>query len=348
MVNLAFNDKEDLMFKYTIKILLLLLLSYKINAYSSNELIPNSAFSPLESFSNKKNKSTSDRVDYIKELYYSVNGYPPDYDTSMKPQPYLEQFNLALGENGVGGILFSSGYETCDAIPTTGNASGTSTVVGTLNLTFASATKTVPSYYTTDAGKAMDKRISVSGAGDISVDIELKCNDDTSIQTGYVKFTSTQFNVVYEGYFQQNSTTKAINVDMYIKTETGGGSQILIPTQFFTTDGEQFTIFSAYIGLGGGGGGSGNYLVAVQGTANTKAQIAYMNTTDTSGSPVTTSPNNFGSLSSSGGTQVNVECVDIATKTTTTGCPSISAPGSLAIGGTTSMWTVSSLKAVSL
>ncbi len=300
----------------------------------------------IESFSQKSHKSAADRAQYIKELYYSVNGYPDGYDTSQSPDPHLNLFNNLLGENGIGGILFSAGYETCDAIPDSGTASG-STQLGTLNLTMGTAVKTVPSYYATDSGETMDKRITVDTGGIVDVTVELKCNADTTIQTGFVNLSFTQYDVVYEGYFQQNSTTGAVDLDIYVKTETGGGSELLIPTQFSTSDGETFTMFTGYISLGGGGG-NGDYLVAVNGETNGKAQMAYLNTTDTSGSPVTTAPNNFGSLTSAGGTVVAVECIDVPTETITTGCTNIPAPGSVVIGGTTSTWTLTSLKAVSL
>jgi hypothetical protein len=178
--------------------------------------------SGLESFKgfSTETSTAAQRAQYVKELYYSVNGYPAGTDTSTKPQPHLEVFNLILGANGIGGILFGEGYETCADIPTSGSASGDVLRVGTLNLTFGAGTKTVPSYYTTDAGTTMDKRITVSGQ--VTLEIELKCNDSTAIQTGYVKMTYTDYNVVYEGYFQQNSNTGAANVDMYVKTQAGG------------------------------------------------------------------------------------------------------------------------------
>lgn len=309
----------------------------------TRSFLPKESMKKLTAFADKS--TTAGRAKYIKDLYYSVNGYPAGYDTSNSPDPYLNLFNSILGEKGIGGILYSSGYKSCDAIPDSGTASGAVDRIGTLNLTFGTSSKTVPSYYPADGGKAMDKKITVSGSVDVS--IELKCNVDTTIQTGYVKLTFSQYNIVYEGYFQQNSTTNAVNVDLYVKTQTGGGTNLLIPTQFSTADGDNYSIYSAYIDLSGSGG-NGNYLVAVNGATNGKAQIAYMNTTDSSGTATTTAPNNFGGLSSSGGTSVAVECIDIPTETLTTGCSNIPAPGSLSIGGTTSIWTVSSLKNVSL
>lgn len=298
----------------------------------------------LQEFAIKSNKSTADRAQYVKELYYSVNGYPAGTDTSMKAQPHLEQFNLILGETGIGGILYSAGYQTCESIPTSGSTSGSVQGVGALTLTFGSPTKTIPSYYTTDAGKTMDRNITVSGG--VTLTIELKCHDDTAIQTGFVRLDFTQYSIVYEGYFQQNSTTNAVNVDMYIKTQGGGGTNLLIPTQFSTADGENFSIYSGYVNLDSSG--PSNYLVAVKGQTNGNAQLAYLSTPDTSGSAATTAPNNFGSLSSSGSTTVAVECIDIANETITTGCSSIPAPGSLSVGGTTSTWTISSLRSISL
>lgn len=292
-----------------------------------------------------KTSTPAQRAQYIKELYYSVNGYPAGTDTSNKADPHLQLFNQILGANGVGGILFSEGYENCSDIPSSGSASGSVPRAGTLNLTFGTATKTVPSYYLSDAGTSMDKRIVVSGA--VSLEIELKCNTNTQIQTGYVKMTWTEYSVVYEGYFQKNGDTGAVNVDMYVKTQAGGGQNLLIPTQFSTSDGDSFRLFSGYVYLSGGGGNQ-DYLVGVNGVANGKAQMNFLQTTDTSGSPVTTAPNNFGSLSSAGGTVVATECIDVPNETTTTGCTAVPAPGSLTIGGTTSTWTLTSLKAVSL
>ncbi len=314
---------------------------------SIKSLIPTKSLSRIEKFSNKSATTTAERAQYIKELYYSVNGYPAGYDTSTSPAPHLDQFNSILGENGVGGVLFKSSYETCESIPTSGSTSGTSPMAGSLTLNFSSPTKSIPSYYITDAGETMDKRIQVTATGSTTITVELKCHDDSTIQTGYVKLEFPLYNVVYEGYFQQNTTTGAINLDMYIKTESGNGNELLIPTQFVTADGENFTIFSAFLSLSGGGGGS-NDLVAVTGEANGKAQIAYLNTTDTVGAPLTTSPNSFGSLTTAGGTTVAVECIDISTETVTTGCSNIPAPGSLSIGGATSTWTITSLKSVSL
>lgn len=329
-------------------IISIILLSCVISTASAFGYSQRKLFPPIEtidrvlSFSDKTN-TTAERAQYVKELYYSVNGYPAGTDTSFKPQPHLELFNQAMGSGGVGGVLYSSGYKTCDAIPTTGSTSGTSQVAGTLNLTFSAGTKTIPSYYPVDASSTMDKRIAISG--NVAVELELKCNTDATIQTGYVKFTYTQYDIVYEGYFQQNSTTGAINVDMYVKTQTGGGINLLIPTQFVTTNGESFSLYSAYIYPDGGGR---NYIVAVNGVANGDAQVAFLETTDTAGGPVTTAPHNFGNLSTAGGTVVAVECIDITNETLTTGCSAITAPGSLVIGGTTSTWTVNSLSAVSL
>lgn len=327
----------------------ILVMSLVVSVYAQDFQSPKgfekeSPMSILKRLGNKVN-TTAERSQYAKELYWSVNGYPATVDTSNRADPYLTTFNRILGENGLGGILYGAGYETCDAIPTSGSASGEVQRVGTLNLTFGAGTKTVPSYYQADGGETMDKRIVV--AGNVTMEVELKCNTNTAIQTGYVKLTYTQFNYVYEGYFQQNSTTGAVNLDIYVKTETGGGTELLIPTQFVTTNGENFTIYSGYIYPSGGGGGQ-DHVVAVNGVVNGAAQLAFLQTTDTMGAPVTTAPQNFGSLTSSGGTVAAVECLDIANDTTTTGCSAIPAPGTLSIGGSSNTWTVTTLKAVSL
>ncbi|MDD0854004.1 hypothetical protein HBN50_12905 [Halobacteriovorax sp. GB3] len=335
------------LFKIPLALLLIQSQTFAMNFESFQKYAQTKKEHAYNKFSNKSGTTTADRAQYIKSLYYSVNGYPDNYDTTNLADPHLNLFNNILGENGVGGILYSAGYTSCDTIPSSGTASGTSPQVGTLNLTFGSATKSVPSYYTTNGGDAMDKNMTVSGNASVTVTVELKCHDDSALQTGYVKLNFTEYSVVYEGYFQQNTTTGAVNLDMYIKTQTGGGTDILIPTQFVTTDGQNYKIYSAYLGLSGGGGVV-DYLVAVNGVTNGKAQIAYLNTTDTSGSALTTAPNNFGSLTSAGGTTVAVECIDMSNETTTTGCSAIDAPGSLTIGGTTSTWTLSSLKSVSL
>ncbi len=320
-----------------------LLVNIQANGLKVNNFNPQKSAERLRKMGNTI-MNTADRAQYIKELYYSVNGYPATYDTTNLADPHLDLFNNILGANGVGGILFGAGYETCDAIPTSGSASGSAGPrVGTLNLNFATGTQTIPSYYQTDASTTMDKRINVSGQ--VAVSIELKCHANSAVQTGYVRLDYSQFNIVYEGFYQKNSTTGAVNLDIYVKTQAGGGQNILIPTQFSTTDGENYRIYSAYINLDGGGQ---NYIVAVNGIVNGNGQIAYLNTTDTTGGPVTTAPNNFGSLSNAGGTSVAVECIDVTNETTTTGCSAIPAPGSLVIGGTTSTWTVNSLSAVSL
>ncbi len=311
-----------------------------VNAKNIKSFSPQKTVDRILALSNKSD-STEARAQYVKELYYSVNGYPDDFDSSRSPQPHLELFNSILGEGGVGGVLYSNGFETCDAIPDSGTATGSVTGIGTLNLAFGTAAKSVPSYYPTDSSSTMDKHITIDAGSFVDITLELKCNTDTAIQTGYVKMDYTSYDIVYEGYFQQNSTTGAVNVDMYVKTETGNGDELLIPTQFVTADGENFTIFSAYVYPSGSGGA--NYLVAVSGETNGKAKMGFLNTYETSGAEATTSPDNFGSL-----TGAYVECIDVPTETITTGCDDIPAPGSLTIGGTTSTWSVNSLKAVSL
>ncbi len=330
------------MFK-TLSILLLSVVNISVYSSGLKSYTPLDNIKEVQKLANKNN-TTAERAEYIKELYYSVNGYPDGYDTSMKADPHLNLFNMVLGENGVGGILYSAGYTTCEEIPASGSASGTVQGIGTLNLTFGTPAKTVPSYYGTDGGTTMDRKITVQDTSSVTITIELKCNTNTAIQTGYVKMDFTEYEIVYEGFFQQNSSTGAVDLDIYIKTE-GGGGNLLIPTQFRTADGQNFTIYSGYISLSGSGN---QYVVAVNGSTSGKAQIAYLSTTETTGAATTTAPNNYGSLPSAGGTFVSVECIDVANETVTTGCTSIPAPGSLSIGGQTSNWTVGVLKSISL
>ena len=338
--------EEEKMLKNTLKLLIFCLAiqtsAKGLSAFDAKSFFPKKVVSRIESLSkSNKTNNTAGRAQYVKELYYSVNGYPSDFDSSMSPEPHLEFFNSVVGGGGVGGVLYSSGYETCDAIPDSGTASGSVPRIGTLNLTFGSASKSVPAYYPTDSSSDMDKKITVDSGGFVDITLELKCNDDLSIQTGYVKLDYTSYDIVYEGYFQQNTTTGAVNLDMYIKTETGGGTELLIPTQFSTEDGESYTMYSGYIYPNGGGGS--DYVVAVNGETNGKAQMAFLSTSATSGTEITTAPNNFGSV---GG--ATVECIDVPTEVVTTGCSSIPAPGTISIGGTSSTWTVSSLRNVSL
>ena len=127
------------MIKKIIK-LSIICLSSQVLASGVNSFSPSSRSIINKSAKNFQILTAADRVEYVQDLYYEVNGYPDGYDLTGKPQPYLDLINLSLGERGLGGDLFSLGYTSCDAIPDSGSGSG----LKWSSLTFGSATKSIP------------------------------------------------------------------------------------------------------------------------------------------------------------------------------------------------------------
>lgn len=288
--------------------------------------------------------TTEGRAKYARYLYYLVNGASGNY--TIQGESHLQLFNSIFGAQGLGGVLYSNGFEKCDSIPTSGTASGTVTQGSNsmeLNLNFSTGTKILPSFYAVDGGKTMDTRISFS-ASITDMVVEMKCSDSSTVSSGYILMDYPNYGVTMEGFFQQDSSSGAVNLDFYIKTVDGANNPIILPIQFKTEDGSSYTIFSAFLKPS-----SNNYnVVAVQGTVNSSAQIAFLQTTATVGSEVTTTPDGFGGLTSNGSTTVATECVEMSTHTTTTGCAAIPAPSPVTINGMTNSWTVNSMKALVL
>lgn len=288
--------------------------------------------------------TTEGRAKYARYLYYLVNG--PSGNYTIQEQPHLDLFNSIFGAQGLGGILYSNGFENCESIPTSGTASGTVSQGSnsmTLDLNFSAGTKTLPSFYPVDGGETMDTRISFS-ASITNMVVEMKCSDSSTVSSGYILMDYPNYGVTMEGFFQQDSSSGAVNLDFYIKTVDGANNPIILPIQFKTEDGSSYTIFSAFLKPT-----DNNYnVVAVHGTVNSSAQVAFLRTNATAGSDVTTTPDNFGSLSDSGTTTVATECVEMSTHTTTTGCAAIPAPSPVVINGMTNSWTVNSMKALVL
>lgn len=286
------------------------------------------------------------KAKYARYLYYLVNGADGEYTLQLGDGDYLGTLNNVFGANGIGGILFENGYKSCEDIPTSGSASGDISVGSsseTLTLNFSAASKTVPAGYPESAGEQMDTRVTTNG-NSVDVVAEFKCSDSSNIDTGYLLMDYTSFGVKMEGYFQKNSTTGATNVDIYIKTTSGSNQTILIPTQFKTADGTNYTIFSGFLNTTTGRA----TVTAVQGTVNGNAQIAYLDSTDTTGAPVTTAPNDYGNLTTAGGTTVDTACVEMSSHSTSSDCDAIPAPDTLTINGTANDWTLTNLRNITL
>ena len=299
-----------------------------------------SAFANTVLDGNSDTTTLAGRAEYARYLYYTVNGAGAGY--SVQNQAYLDQINMVTGSTGLGGILFEGGYKTCDDIPASGSLTGT-VMNQSITLVFGTPTKTVPASYGANGGLAMNKRINVSSGDFINLQLELKCDTDTNIQTGYLLMDYPNAAFKNESYFYTNATTGAANVDVYIEAETGSGQKLIMPTHFKTTDGTNFNLYSGYVGTNGT-----NFVVAIKGEANGKAQLAFLSSYATSGAVMTTTPDNYGDLTSGMDTTIEIDCVDMSTNTATTGCSTIDAPDTISMNGRSNSWTITDLKNISL
>ncbi len=202
----------------------------------------------------------------IRFLYFLLSGPPAPTgvkaDCPSAPESgFLDIIKEVAGASGIGGELVKAGYKTCSDIPNTGSVNADSYAVS-----FASATKKIPSGWT-NADQSFDKRITVNENGTNVLIAELSCA--TSDITGYLRLKGEGMgeNIEIETYYQYNSSTNLVRVDMYFNNTNSKGGKEKIASRFTTLDGDEYIIhmIRTTFELDGAGSGQGGIQAAVHG-----------------------------------------------------------------------------------
>ncbi len=278
--------------------------------------------------------------DFIRYNYYAFNGAAGDYEI-QQGLGFLEVINNILGSNGVGGVLGSKGYASCESIPTSGSASGSVSAQGqtvSISFTFGAAKRKVPSHFPHKAGEKFDASVNINTPmGKFYV--EMKCAG-SNITTAYNYSINNQGTgeTVNEAFYQKDESTNAVYVDFYMSNNT---INVIDINRFVTTDGSKFSIY--HFGYGSSMQQGNAY--AITGTANEKVNVNAVIISNLTGDVV---PKNiFSDLSASntgGGQTVVSSCIDMQTNAATTGCLALESTADLAIDNTTYSWNFNSIK----
>lgn len=275
-------------------------------------------------------------ANFIRYNYYAINGATNDYEIEQG-LGFLEVINNIL--SGVGSVVGSQGYTDCDSIPTSGTSSGTVSGNGMslpVQLTYGTGIRKVPAHFPTDANETYDRSITIDiSMGDYYV--ELKCSG-ANVSTAYVYSKTNMGNgeTINEAFYQKDSSTNATYVDFYLKDVS---LNIIDVNRFTTDDGSKFSIYHFNYQASSGGNA-----FAITGNANSK--VNFNTATVSNLSTDVAAKDIFSDLSGSatgGGQTISSGCIDMATNSSTTGCPSLDATTDLEIGSTSFDWTFNSM-----
>lgn len=224
-------------------------------------------------------QTVAGRADFARFLYFTVNGPATGYTISGPVDGFTGMINTIM--LGMGKRLETEGYRGCASIPSTGSISKSiQTKDGemTVTMAFSAGSKAVPSYFAHHGGETFGKRIEVSKSDTKFMAIELLCDADATIKTGYILTSGNQFNKRnFEIYFQSNTTTKAGFVDLMHTSSDADGEKLA--ARFQTADGDQYNLWLIRTTTGGSQGITGAYF-GLKGSASGKlAQIHAIHTT---------------------------------------------------------------------
>ncbi len=158
--------------------------------------------------------TVSGKASYARYLYYLINSPAAGYAIRGSETGFVGLINLLTGNEGIGSVIRSAGYNTCDEIPISGSADYTGTDGLFYTMTFLPpSSRTVPAHFPTGSTEAFDKRITLTRSEANLLNMELKCQAETGLITGYLRMNTYEQDGTdgrqLESYFQFNSTTKA-------------------------------------------------------------------------------------------------------------------------------------------
>lgn len=184
------------------------------------------------------------KISYARYLYFLINGPGPGYAIRGPETGFAGIINPLTGNEGIGSILRSGGYASCAELPNSGTAAGTDNEGHTYQLVFLSpSTRTIPSHFANSPTESFDKRLTIARDGVAQMEIELKCDLDSPIVSGYFRLdgiaTDETDGRQLETYFQTNADTKARFVDIFMSYPEGGEGEKLA-ARFLTLDGNEY------------------------------------------------------------------------------------------------------------
>jgi hypothetical protein len=278
-------------------------------------------------------------ANYARYTYYLVNGDSEEY-YSDAGAGFLGMVNNFTAADGFGGVMAGLGYETCNDIPTSGSATVNDDGMN-IGITFKAGTHTVPSHFGSDAGQTYTKGIAIKLNGTTTFNMEFKCDAASTVVSGYLLLdyellagAPTKFEIS----FQKDTSTNAVYLDFV----TVQGIKMI--ARFATANGVDFKLYQVFINNGGGGGNA----LAVRGELNGKNNVNYLKASNTSGSAATTVIHDASSASPSGADVKKVQCLDMNTNSTTSGCTAIPDPGTLSSNSSSYTFSIASMNSITL
>ncbi len=284
------------------------------------------------------NLSTAQGIsEFIRYNYYAFNGAADDYEI-QQGLGYLEVLNNILGTYGLGAVLGQRGYASCSSIPTSGSTSGTVSkgpMSMNVSLTFGTAKKKIPSHFPYKANANFSKSVKITAPGMGTFYVELECSN-ANIDTAYVYSVNDGGDfgaTVNEAFYQKDSSTNAVYVDFYMEDSSN-----INVNRFVTDDGDKFSLYHFSYASNRGEG------FAITGYANGKANINAVTVNGLTGDVA--AKDIFDDLSASANSSsqtVVIDCIDMATNATDTGCPTLEPTTAVAIDSTSFDWTFNSM-----
>ncbi|MDA8793046.1 hypothetical protein N9N67_07365 [Bacteriovoracaceae bacterium] len=287
----------------------------------------------------------SGRTDFVRFLYFLVNGPSSEYTISGPEDGYVGLINELTGVDALGGGLQSGGIETCSDIPLSGSVT-MSDSDGTYIMSFSAGDKTIPSHFGSDASETYDKKVSVSLDGTDFMAAQFKCSAASSTVTGYIRMDISDENLAFETYYQQNESTDAVYVDFFSSKSTGDSEKMGV--RFETSDGDTFKLWLVRSVTSNGNVA----LIAVTGNKTLGLSKLNMLLDDTTNGPSNSTDITSISTGTSGTQSTFVECLDMSTNSTSSSCTSngisITSPGTWNLGSGANDFNLQDVAALSL
>ncbi|MCB9091342.1 MAG: hypothetical protein H6621_10110 [Halobacteriovoraceae bacterium] len=217
-----------------------------------------SKITPKFTFSYAQASTAQTLLNQVESLYELIEGGEGQSTANGGLMDFINTIVTNLGSG-----LYTAGYQNCLSIPKTGSEQITDSQY-TYDLVFEPGVKTIPSHFFQGAGETLENRIEVSAESNEFMTIEFTCND-SGFSTGYFRyyefdaetdrdadseiFTTTNADALadpinIETYFQYDVTKDKVIVDFYLTMITSAGKTRKLATQFETTNGNQFKIWT--------------------------------------------------------------------------------------------------------
>jgi hypothetical protein len=262
-------------------------------------------------------------ANFVRYQYLSVNGDTSEYSSGNgMPEGWVGLANSILGADGLGGALHDLGYSTCNSIPSSGSKE-TSTDSDTISMTFSAGTKTIPSHFGSSGGQAYDKRVGITVDGNLAMNVELKCSADNSFISAYIVMNN---NLVEGGaleiYTQSDSSTSSSYLDFFLDMENG----YKLATRFVTADGSDYRLYQA------SWDGTNGFAYAIQGAANGVSNVNVIHCNHLVSAPAVAVVHDISAVIATPLGAAYNGCLNMSGNQTSTGCSSITAPGTFTMG----------------